>query len=360
MWPIEGLRGLAACMVMWTHLRHWVTSERTLDGFGYTGVDLFFVLSGFVFAPYVFGKSLALWPYVVRRVLRIYPLYLVCLLLYVLLRHVQGSEPWRYAWQHVLMLHTSVSQEMAAYYNGAFWSLPVEVEFYALVPLLAWLMVRSRRWFGVVLAGALLIHQSLALWAMPGQAPLPLVLANVHWPGLWGEFLLGCLAWRVSRVQGVLRWAPWILCLAAAFWLSAAMVWVAVGDAGVTAHPMLRGNMGYWAALAYALGVCVMGACMGQVGHAPGQAAVHRRWLVGLSLLGGQLSYGLYLLHNAGQELSGLLWPGLAGWPRIVAAVALTLGAAWLLHHVVEAPARAWGRRWLGRQGGGNPAAVHG
>ena len=70
--------------------------------------------------------------------------------------------------------------------------------------------------------------------------------------------------------------------------------------------------------------------------------------MVGLSLLGGQLSFGVYLLHNAGQELSGLWWPGLAGWPRVMAAAALTLVAAWLLHHAVEAPARAWGRRWKG------------
>lgn len=359
LWPIEGLRGLAAFMVMWWHLRHWVTTERGVDAFGYTGVDLFFVLSGFVFAPYVFGKPLALWPYVVRRVLRIYPLYLVCLLLYVLLRHLQGAEPWRYAWQHVLMLHTSVSQEMAAYYNGAFWSLPVEVEFYALVPLLAWLVARGRWWFGVVLAGALALHQALSLWAVPGQAPLPLVLANVHWPGLWGEFLLGCLAWRASRWPGVLRWTPWLLGLAAVLWLSAAMVWVRLGDAGVMAYPLLRGNMGYWAALAYALGACVVGARMaGAHGSASSEASVHRRWLVGLSLLGGQLSYGVYLLHNAGQEVSGLLWPGLAGWPRVAAAAALTVGAAWLLHHAVEAPVRSWGRRWLTGRGRGAATAL--
>ena len=49
LWPVEGLRGLAAFMVMWWHLRHWVTDARGPDAFGYTGVDLFFVLSGFVF-----------------------------------------------------------------------------------------------------------------------------------------------------------------------------------------------------------------------------------------------------------------------------------------------------------------------
>ncbi len=348
LWPVEGLRGLAAFMVMWWHLRHWVTDARGPDAFGYTGVDLFFVLSGFVFAPYVFGKPLALWPYVLRRILRIYPLFLVSLLVYALLRELQGADPWRFMWQHVLMLHTSVSREMAAYYNGAYWSLPVEVEFYALVPLLAWLVARGRWWFGVMLALAVASHLALSLWAVPGQAPMWLVLANVHWPGLWAEFLLGCLAWQVGRLPGARRWTHWLLAIAAVLWLSAAMVWVAVGDAGVVAHPLLRGNMGYWAAVAYALLMCVVAARSAtSPTSVTGDTPVWRRWLVGLSILCGQLSYGVYLLHNAGQEISGLLWPGMTGWPRVLAAAGLTVAAAWLLHHVVEAPVRAWGRSRL-------------
>lgn len=346
-WPIEGLRGLAAFMVMWWHFRHWVTDVRGVDAFGYTGVDLFFVLSGFVFAPYVFGKPLALGPFFVRRVLRIYPLYLVSLLIYVVLRQLQGAEPWRYFWQHVLMLHTTVSQEMAAYYNGAYWSLPVEVEFYALLPLLACLVGRRRYWFGVILIGAVVLHLALSRWALPGQAPMPMVLANVHWPGLWGEFLLGCLAWRVGRLPVAGRWVPWLLGAAGALWLSAAMVWVAVGDSGVLAHPLLRGNMGYWAATAYALLMCAVSARAAEVNSAASNATTYKLWLARLSMLGGQLSYGVYLLHNAGQEVSGMLWPSLGGWPRVWAAAGITVTASWMLHRAVEAPARAWARSRL-------------
>lgn len=342
LWPVEGLRGLAAFMVMWWHLRHWVSSERGVDAFGYTGVDLFFVLSGFVFAPYVFGRPLALRAFALRRMLRIYPSYLVSLVLYMLLRHAQGADPWLYAWQHALLLHTSFSQEIAAYYNGAYWSLPVELEFYVLVPVLAW-VVRRRRWgFGMVLVFALFLHQALSLWVMPGQSPLPWVLALVHWPGLWAEFLLGCLAWRMSRLPRLRRWVPAMCGVSALWWLAGAMVWITLGDAGVMAHPMLRGNMGYWAALSYALLVCAVGACSAAAG-----ATSEGGWSgwARVSMLGGQLSYGVYLLHNAGQELSGLLWPGLGGWPRVMASAVLTMVAAWCLHHAVEAPARTWGRR---------------
>lgn len=343
LWPIEGLRGLAALMVMWWHFRPGVIEARGIDAFAYTGVDLFFVLSGFVFAPYVFGKPLALRAYLVRRVLRIYPLYLATLLIYVGLRQGQGAEPWRYFWQHVAMLHTMVSQEIAAYYNGAFWSLPVELEFYALVPFVAALVARNRRWFGVALAAALGVHAALALWAVPGHAPMPLVLANVHFPGLWGEFLLGCLAWRAGHCTAVHRAGPWLLGLAAALWLAAASVWVAVGDVGVVANPWLRGNMAYAAAVAYALALAVLAAHMRQ--REATAAPFVSRLRVRVALLGGELSYGVYLLHNAGQEFVGWQWPGLTGWPRLLAAAALTIFVAWLLHHAIEAPARSWGRR---------------
>lgn len=348
LWPVEALRGLAAFMVMWWHLRHWVSSERALDAFVYTGVDLFFVLSGFVFAPYVFGKPLRLRDFVVRRVLRIFPLFWVSLLLYVLLRHVQGADPWRYFWTHALMLHTSVSQEIAAYYNGAFWSLPVELEFYALLPLLAWCVQRQWWCFGVVLACALVGHFALSFWAVPGQVPLPWLLATVHWPGLWGEFLLGCLAWRLAHVPTVRRWSWGLLALAALVWLAGAAVWVAVGDAGVMAHGLLRGNMGYWAALAYALLLCVVGAQGLARVQPPAPEGAQRAWWVGLALLGGQLSYGVYLLHNAGQEVTGLWWPELTGWARVGAAAGVTVAAAWLLHHAVEAPARSLRRFFAG------------
>lgn len=365
LWPVEGLRGIAAFTVLWVHYRGLVTSGRDLGGFGFTGVDLFFVLSGFVFAPYVFGRPLMPGPYAVRRVLRIYPLYLASLAVYVLLRLWQGGEPLRYVWQHVFMLHTTVSPEIAQYYNVAFWSLPPELEFYVLVPLLAWLAQRGRWWFPALLVAALLAHLALARWGVPGQAPHWAVVANVHWPALWIEFLLGCLAWRGGQVlAGRLPPRHWLLpaMLAAALllWLAAAMLWVAWGDAGVDARRWLRGNLGLWSACAYALGLAALMAWLRRAQDARGPAAVHGTvpgatgagaspWWVRLSLLGGQLSYGVYLLHNAALTAAGLLWPQTAGWTRLGLAVLLTLAATWALHHAVEAPARDWGRRLSAR-----------
>ena len=362
LWGIEGLRGLAACMVVWCHYRHGLTDVRALDGFTYTGVDLFFVLSGFVFAPYLFGKPLGFWDFLLRRVMRIFPLYLTALLLYVGLRAAQGvALPWQYFWQHAAMLHTTQSTAIAGFYNLAFWSLPPELEFYALLPLLALVSRRvpgAARWFlAGLLAVALVVHGVLAYATVSLPPGSPWLLANVHLPGLLGEFLLGCVAWRLSSTAFVRAWGVWLLLPAVGIWLAIAHTWVTLGDAGIGAHPVLRGNVGYVAALAYMLLVTVVGrySLANNTGEASGMALRLPVWLqdsfVRLCLLGGQLSYGLYLLHNAGQELSVLLWPALTGWPRLLAALALTAGATWFLHHLVEAPARRWSRRWRVGQG---------
>ena len=73
---IEGLRGLAAMLVVATHYAHLITDQAGAWGFASTGVDLFIVLSGFVFAPYMLGKPLYYPAHLVRRLLRLYPLYL--------------------------------------------------------------------------------------------------------------------------------------------------------------------------------------------------------------------------------------------------------------------------------------------
>ncbi|MEX2365217.1 MAG: hypothetical protein WD601_01335, partial [Pseudohongiellaceae bacterium] len=64
-------------MVLVTHYARFITSAGSGLDFLWTGVDLFFVISGFVFAPMVFGEKVAIGPYLVRRFFRIYPLYFV-------------------------------------------------------------------------------------------------------------------------------------------------------------------------------------------------------------------------------------------------------------------------------------------
>ena len=122
---IEGLRGLAAVLVVITHFARFVTSEPGLWAFTSTGVDLFFVLSGYVFAPYFFTRPLNYRTHLVRRFFRLYPMYVVALAVYMTLK--PAGEAFNHFWVHLFMLQTLQGLDIAFFYNPAFWSLPPEI-----------------------------------------------------------------------------------------------------------------------------------------------------------------------------------------------------------------------------------------
>jgi len=200
-WSVELLRGLAALMVMYAHYYALAGLDRNLFAFFFTGVDLFFVISGFVFAPYFFGKGLAWRAFLIRRVFRIYPLYVAALCLYALQRWVSGQEVDHFL-THLFFLHTTQTREIAFHFNPAFWSLPPEVEFYLALPLLCALFAGVR---GVARLWVLALAAHLVLvWGMGeaggrGRAVLEIVL--LHLPGLLVEFALGIVAWRAVAAR---------------------------------------------------------------------------------------------------------------------------------------------------------------
>ena len=342
---IEALRGLAALIVVAAHYARFVTDQSGAWGFATTGVDLFFVLSGYVFAPYFFGKQLALGPHLVRRFFRLYPLYVLALLTYAALKMPDPSA-WSHFWAHLFMAHTLQSMEIAFFYNPAFWSLPPEVEFYLVLPLLAWAL--GRRGFGWLFTGALVLHLALAAMAVPGEGATARAIATVHLPGLLIEFCLGAWASKLARERAS---GP-----AAALRLAGGAVWLVTmgavyatliaGGRDQSAPGWISGNIGLGAAVGYALVVSALGT----------RADGLRDWRLRACLVAGQLSYGVYLFHNAAPPILARLWPGAAGWTALLASLALTLLLAFALHHAVEAPVRDFGRELSRRIGPRVPA----
>lgn len=333
---IEGLRGLAALMVMYAH--YWLTAgiQAGATSFAFTGVDLFFVLSGFVFAPYFFGRPLAIAPFLIRRVCRIYPLYVLGVLVYAAMRGYD-EQTLGLVIRHLLFLHTLESREIAFALNSAFWSLPPEVEFYLALALLC------RRQHGkAVLQGLVwvaLLSRLLLSWHEPhttGAVNGALIL-NAHLPGLLIEFLVGVGVWRVTRSQAGLGLRR-LMALAGALLLCwTAWRFQVLGDA-VTQDNLLRGNLGLLAAVAY-------GAMLVWVSGLKPQ----RSWLLALCHWGGALSFGTYIFHNATLQwaLKFTAWgPGL---PVVALATVSCLALALVLHLSLEAPMRALGRRWSAR-----------
>ena len=363
LWVLEAWRGVASAMVLWSHWASPLGLPMGLTAFAFTGVDLFFVLSGFVFAPVLLQRRVpSLRAYGLRRVLRIYPAYLVALGLYVALAWMAG-RPLAHLPEHVLMAHLQ-SREMAFYYNPAFWSLPVEVEFYLLLPVLGIWLARGReptcatvanqdvgtraqrlhwRW-ALVLTMALTLRLGLAIWADTASQNLAYVFLN-HVPGLLLEFLLGAWVWQRCQ-QPAPRMSVWI-------WAVAGLVgWCALAALFVqrptgTWHGSLLG-LGAAACFAAMLGAsCYL--------PAPGER------LAAVAQWGGRLSYSVYLLHIA------WLAPALAWSARWGAGVGALLALAGLLasclalHWLVEEPARRWGRRMARRwEQAGRPVPASG
>jgi peptidoglycan/LPS O-acetylase OafA/YrhL len=139
---LDGVRGLAALMVFFHHVcftsipaGHWswpVRLLRTLSAQGSYGVDLFFVLSGFLITSLLLGaraRPAYYRDFYWKRALRILPLYLLCLLGVLLL--VPGSRDFVILSALFLSNFAHVLHVQGA---GPFWTLAIEEQFYLLWP----------------------------------------------------------------------------------------------------------------------------------------------------------------------------------------------------------------------------------
>jgi len=172
-------------------------------GFGFAGVDLFFVLSGFLlslpFARATLTRSVhpPLAQYYRRRLLRVFPAY------YAQLAIILIFGAWFVTWQplggttliaHLLMFF-NVGWDPVRPMVGLWWTLPVELSFYILLPLIASFM-RPGKWM-ILLVGGAFLSVLFRLWSSDHFAAAPegaVFLAASHLPGSLPEFLLGASA----------------------------------------------------------------------------------------------------------------------------------------------------------------------
>ncbi len=324
---LTGLRAFAALWVFTYHVSdRWGIFHLPGAFLGYTGVGLFYVLSGFVLA-WSTRPGTSVMRFYRRRFARIYPAHLVVLLAAVVVPVVQVARSLTVAIPNLFLVQAWSTDGRVVYgMNGDSWSLSVEMAFYAVFPLAYYVFSRASnrgRWAMAiaywVLASALVVvfrHQGWAYYAPPlraGEFFLGMAAAfhlrdghRVRIP-LPGALVLGLVAALVSRkvpspVPDVVMAVPFLLVITAA----------AARDAGAQgshrlANARSRGLLGY-------------------------------RWVV----YAGEVSYAFYLVHeltivNVHHEL-----PTAPGWAQAALALALACGLAVALHHLVERPCRRW------------------
>ncbi|MEO5563223.1 MAG: acyltransferase, partial [Chitinophagaceae bacterium] len=150
---LDGLRGIAILLVIFHHNFDFIPGSQ----FGYVGVDLFFVLSGFLITDILLktrDTKNFIQKFYIRRVLRIFPLYYLILFAFFLFVPFISQLQYQYnyyhdnqsmTWFHMInWLYIFNQRPSDSMIFGHFWSLSVEEQFYILWPFLI-LLCRNLR-----------------------------------------------------------------------------------------------------------------------------------------------------------------------------------------------------------------------
>lgn len=209
---LDGLRGMAALTVVVSHFSNETDFAGSLLGWGggQIGVMLFFCLSGFLMGRLYLDETpsvSAVLGYFRRRVARVVPLYLAVVAVSYWWWNAHGS-PWPF-----YRVNASNLLEHLLFWRGVdvLWTIPVEVQFYLVFPLLWALGYRSKR---ALLAALLILTVAVALMRFPTVPGLleylPFFLAGVavsqidERPGFRGSdvaFALGVMLYVLSFPQ---------------------------------------------------------------------------------------------------------------------------------------------------------------
>jgi len=153
---LDGLRGLAVLLVLWYHVWEisWLSPPdwlAFLPATGFTGVTLFFFLSGFVISyPFIragqLGRTEPSWGHFAwRRFIKIVPSYVLSIAVAYALGYAQRQPNAALLPDlatHLLFIHTWFPDRYGSI-NGVLWTLAVEVEFYCVFPLIWWAFRRQ-------------------------------------------------------------------------------------------------------------------------------------------------------------------------------------------------------------------------
>ncbi|MBY5567010.1 acyltransferase [Rhizobium leguminosarum] len=313
---LDGLRGVAALLVVGAHigLIFPITAPHLMT-MGDEAVGLFFALSGFLMAHLYGSRPVTkenVLDFLVSRFARIYPVYLVAVILVAMLSSmrnldfvqpiVSGTDFLR----HIFLLGSS----------GVFWSIPPEIQFYLLFPVLWLCLAQPQRHSGMIVGLAVAVVVD-GLVGLPG--PGIMLVSKLPY------FLFGALAgmmhsywnsWIPSALTGILT-----LFLLAVFF---------------TYRHILPGfSPEFWGLQSAVAAAVIVGLVARQPPIAADVlAAAPVRFL-------GKISFSLYLFHVPIMFLARLTFDALMPEPAlIVMTLCIAVVGAWFIHETIEVPGR--------------------
>ena len=355
--PLDGLRGIAIILVMLHHFTYYRPTSG-IDGligsvlfFGWAGVDLFFVLSGFLITGILLDtrdSKRYFTTFYARRILRIFPLYyLVLFLALVVLPQfpsahtvIAGDIEMPPQWPYWLYL-TNFAVAERGWVHGwvdVAWSLAIEEHFYLAWPLVIWLCPPR---LVALLCAVILVAEPIARIDARARDFPSLWIYVLTWYRLDGLALgaLLALAQRRGLMPALDRWVPIV---------------VVTGVAGIIACTILGGHTWWWnrwmQQYGYSMIAITAGAMLVSAINRPADGLWPRMLSAGWLRAFGKYSYCLYLTHlpvmRAVREY--LFNPlkvetfGIGPWTEQVlfygAATAPAFALAWLSWRLFEAP----------------------
>ena len=330
---IDGLRGLAIISVLFYHaFARWPAlaplpygnTFAPLFGWGYLGVELFFIISGFVIFM-TLDKCDSFAQFMVKRWLRLFPAMLIATLLIFATAPFIHRPDGAPTFSQAIPGLTFIDYRWTAYLHGPkapiewpFWSLFAEMKFYVFAGLAYFLL--GRRW---AIAG--LIGGFVGYWLCgPLSLEGPQYAAYLYDMPYWAWFACGALFYEWHREQ-----KAWLF--------GAALAVGAVASASPVPGAFSIPNLQWFPFIGLPFVLLFAGALTLK----PVQQVLGSRWL----LFFGLISYPLYLIHEQaligitlmlGRHVSGP-WTGLL--PFIPAAA--LVGVSWLIAVYCEKPVRA-------------------
>lgn len=275
---LQGLRGIAVLAVVLYHCHPLLigTPLYYASLWGWSGVNLFFVLSGFLITTILLearGRPHYFRNFYARRALRIWPVYLLLLVvcysvpLWFLGDTLAHQTHWRTLAAYALFLqnlrHTPLPGTL-----GPTWSLAIEEQYYLLWAPLVWFLGARRLWLSLILGALLALSPALRV-LHPHWLTSTHTLIHLDGIALGSLLAVALLTLRWSRKRwlilgisaAILGWLATATIAAGTAFLDSALallfagvVLVAISASGVTLlAPLRRGPLAFYGTISYGL-----------------------------------------------------------------------------------------------------------
>ncbi|MHB8283591.1 MAG: acyltransferase family protein [Caulobacteraceae bacterium] len=373
---LDLLRAIAISWVMLYHASIFGLAEYTFPivNTGWIGVDIFFVLSGFLigsqfFRPMSEGRRIDWRRFYIRRVFRTFPAYTAILIVYFTIPSLREFPRIQPAWQFLTFSENIfISLDQSKSFSHV-WSLCVEEQFYLFMPVVIALLTFKYRLWKVMATGSLMMLGGMVLRGLAwlryvapfdvGRVPLDAFYINytqhVYYPTwnrldglLFGVAAAALCKFRPERWNALLR-RPNVVLVAGVSGLLCSIFFFGDQDThflpAVLGYPLLSGSI------------------MLIVAAATHNDSVLSRFPVPGAASLAAISYSLYLSHKivfhafavyASPQLTGHPLIGLAG--AVLSAIIIGL----LLYWTVEHPFLSFRDKLTGRsQASVSPTAHH-